>query len=312
MNKKIEEVLRNNHLLIEGNIAYGNIQGYEVNAIYSPFDNVTPIKFFISTYVDENQKRVISEILKKQKIKFFKYEFNEFGLFFGMNGFTVNSLAKGLQSVINIVVGCLEENHALKKEYCPICGVELKEENATKANVDGLKITIDKECFLKLNEEIAQENQNFEEAPNHFGKGLIGALIGAIAGAILSVILYLLGFISAISAVVSVLLGAFLYKKMGGKPNAIMVVIVLIVSLITQLLAIFSLFLIAAFGICVENNIVCGAFEAFSYCMNDKEFSSAFIHDMILSAIFTFIGIACEIGQLSRSIKRTKQIQDEK
>lgn len=312
MNRKIEEVLRENHLIIEGNYAYGFIQGYEVNVLYSQFDNVVPLKFFVSTYVEENQRKNITETLKKQKIKFLKFEFNEFGLFFGLNGFTANSLAKGLQSVINIVVGYLVENQALKKEYCPICGSELNEENTTKANVEGLRITMDKDCFAKINEEIVQENESFEKAPNNIVKGCIGALLGALAGAVLTVILYFVGFISAISAVVSVLLGSFLYKKMGGKPNVIMIIIVSITSIAMQLLAIYGLYVVAAFGICLEKEVLCSAFQAFSICMsNNEEFSDAFAHDMLLSVVFTVIGVACEIGQLSRSIKRTKQIQSD-
>lgn len=309
MNKKIEEVLREKHLTINGNSAYGYINGYEINVIYTPVDNMMPFKMFISTNLDDNQRRKISETLKAQRIKFFKYDFNAFGLFCGINGFTANSLAKTLPSTINIIIRCLEENGASKKTHCPLCGKELDEENSVNANVDGLSITMDNECFSKMNEEIAQDNKEFEEAPNNFVKGLVGALIGAVGGAILAVILYMFGFISAISAVVSVLLGAFLYKKMGGKPNAMMIVTVLLVSLIAQLVATFLVFVVAAFGICVESGLMYGAFEAFKYCMStNNEFSSSFAIDMILTIVFTVIGLVCEIGQLSKSIKRSKPI----
>lgn len=308
MNKKIEEVLREKHLMIDGNSAYGYINDYEVNVVFTPLDNQMSFKLFISTYLNDNQKRKISETLKAKKIKFFKYDFNAFGLFCGMNGFTANSLAKTLSSTINIVMGCLEENGALKKTHCPVCGKELDEENSVKANVEGLSITMDNECFSKINEEIVQDNKEFEEAPNNFAKGFVGALIGAIGGAILSIILYTLGFISAISAVVSVLLGAFLYKKMGGKPNAMMIVTVLLVSLFAQLAATFFVFVVTAFSKCAESGVVYGVFDAFKYCMADEEFSSAFTHDMILTVVFTVIGLVCEIGQLSQSIKRSKQI----
>lgn len=66
--------------MIDGNSAYGYVNDYEVNVVFILFDNQMLFKLFISTYLDDNQKRKMSEALKVKKIKFLKYDFNSFVL----------------------------------------------------------------------------------------------------------------------------------------------------------------------------------------------------------------------------------------
>lgn len=308
MNKKIENVLKNYDIQIDGNNGYGVIKGYEVNVCYIPLNNVAPLQFIVSTYMTLEQKQGIENSLKNLKIKFFKYEFTRYGMILGFNGFTTGSLAKTLPATIDKVFDCLLENGALQNKNCPVCGNELSDEDSTKANIDGINVTIHNECISNINQEIQQANEEYEATPNHFGKGLIGALIGGVVGSIISFILYTLGFISAISAVVSVLLGAFLYRKFGGKPNATMIITVLVSTLVLQLLTIFGIYLVIATGISVEDGFDYVGLSAFQYYMSDNEFSSSFTKDMLFSALFTIIGLVCEVGNLRQSMKRESKI----
>ena len=81
-----------------------------------------------------------------------------------------------------------------------------------------------------------KKDKNFEETPNNYGKGVLGLLLGALIGAVSYVILFMLGFISAISAFLSIMLGSLFYKKFGGKPNKVMVVMAALISVASLLL----------------------------------------------------------------------------
>lgn len=127
-------------------------------------------------------------------------------------------------------------------------------------------------------------------------------------GAACTIALYYIGFVSSLSAIVAVLLGAFLYRKFGGKPNAMMIVIVSVVSLILIGAAFFVSYLIAAGAAAAEVGLHMSALDALLICLDDSEFASAFYSDLIMLFVFTIVGIALVIASLIKQIKRPKNI----
>ena len=176
-------------------------------------------------------------------------------------------------------------------------------------NIDGFIITIDQTCFANINNSIEQDNQEFKQAPNNYLKGFLGVLVGGVAGFALSFVLYLCGFISAISAFVSVALGAFLYKKFGGKQNKMMVVIVAFTTLACMVLSIFGVYIMSAGIASAEVGAGLNAFEAFAVCIKDKEFSGMFYTDLALSVVFSIVGIVWQAITLFKQIKRPTKLQ---
>ena len=139
--------------------------------------------------------------------------------------------------------------------------------------------------------------------------GFLGALVGGVAGFAVAFILYLCGVISAISAFVAVVLGAFLYKKFGGKENKMMILIVSVTSLAFMILAVFSVYLCAAGAAAKEAGLVMNAFEAFKTCMGVEEFSSAFTQDLIMTIVFSILSIVYEVVMLLRKVKRPNKFE---
>lgn len=309
MNKKIEAILNNYDIKMTSNTGYGNIKGYEVNVFYDPLNNIAPLQLAVSSYFNDEQKEKISKDLKNMKIKFFNYEFTKYGILLGLNGFTVGTLVKTLPTTIERIFNCFIENGVLKKENCPICGSEITIENSTKTNLDGAMITMHNECIDRINKEIEKADLDFKETPNNFGRGILGALLGGLIGSIIAFVLYFLGFISAISAVVSVVLGTVFYKKFGGKPNFVMILVVLIITLILQLLTVLGIYVIVTTSLSIEEGLDFVGFKAFNYYINNStEFSSSFIKDMLFSALFTILGLVCEVGYLKKSVMREGKI----
>lgn len=312
MHKKYKEYFERQNATISGDKAYGVINGYEVN-----FLGVTPyaennygnggVTLHISFYAVDESRRAIENEIKILETKFVRYSFDKFGVQFNVTDWTAGKIADKVGEIINKVSELLNNYNALGSEYCPICGMKLPD-NATKRQVNGMLIAIDDDCVNKLNEIINQENREFEAAPNNYLKGFLGALIGGIAGAIIAILLNIVGFYAGISSFVAFFVGVLLYQKLGGKPNKMMLVIVTVTTFVMMIVAVLSIYIVVAGMAAAEAGLEISAFQAFSVCMEDREFSSLFYVDLAMTLLFTVIGCVAEIVKTARQIKRSKNI----
>lgn len=307
MNAKLEQYCNNNRLEVIGNVGYGTYNGYEMNIAYYALDNVTPIHIHISFYANVQDKKTIYQRVVQQKVKYLKVELDEFGLKLGLNGFTLNSILNNLNNTLDLITDIIKEYNGKNLEYCPVCGKEFSEE-AKVYDVRDIKVKLNPECVTNINEAIEEGNKNFEEAPNNYGKGIVGLLLGALIGAISYVILFMLGFISAISAFLSIMLGAFFYKKFGGKPNKIMVILAAVITVISLVLTVFILYVNAAGLLASEFGFTTSGIAAFTDMMTVSEFSAEFTANLLMTVLFTALGAGYEVYNLSKSVKRVKKI----
>lgn len=308
MNKKFTAFFMSYGMTVNGNYAYGTIRGYETNASIHSLDVVAPVRFHISFYATDEQKRTMQASIQNLRLKFFNMLFTPYGLSIGFNDMTTGRLLNRLPAVLDSIFGIIAANGAMTKEYCPVCGKPLDDANTKKCNIDGYTVQIDNGCVENINAVIGAENQDFLNAPNNYLQGFFGALLGGLAGVVLAIGFYAIGFVSAISSVVSVLLGAFLYEKFHGKPNKMMIVIVSLTTLALMAATVPTIYIVAA-GIAARNEgLSYTAIEAFRLCMLQKEFKASLYTDLFLVLLFSVIGIGCEIAALARRIKRKKNI----
>lgn len=307
MNKLIKQFFETKQMTIEKENGYGIINGYETNLIFNQYNSASPVLLHISTFIPVENKQVISDTIKNMNVKFLNFNFTPYGLLVGLNDLTIKKLVNRLDDILNSIYAILNDFGAKPAECCPICG-EVFNENKKICNIDGLKITIDNSCVEKINQEINNANDEFDKLPNNYIKGFIGALGGALVGAIVSVILYYLGFISAISAFVAIILGVKFYQKMGGKPNKVMILITTITTVVVLILATFGIYYFSASSLAIENGFTSTGFKAFKDMMTVSNFKSGFISDMIMTVLFTIIGIIYQVIDLSKSIKRVDKI----
>lgn len=306
MRKNLKEYFEQNGCKIEGNSACGVINGYRVNYSTAPLETNTVL--FFSNYAAENDRQNIVDALKILEDKFTKYSFNVYGVTFLLNDWTGAKLAERIMRTIDTVCNVLTKNNAKGAEYCPICGKQLNDSEAQLRKIDGFYVAIDEECVNSLNERIEQSNQEFESAPNNYLKGFGGALIGGLAGVAVAVILNLIGFISAISSFVAFFVGILLYRKFGGKPNKMMLVIVTSTTFVCMVLSIIGIYVFVAGQAAVEQGANMSAFKAFSVCMQDEEFARYFYADLAMTILFSVLGCVFEIVKTARNIKRATKI----
>lgn len=309
MNKKFTAFFADNYGMEVGkNLAHGKIKGYEVNATVAMLDNVAPLKMHVSLYATDDQKRSIEAAIRNLALKFFRMMFTPYGLALGFNDITFNRLLKRLPDVLEKIFSILEENGALKSDCCPVCGNPLDEANSKKCDIDGFSITIDNDCVKTINAVITEENKDFNNAPNNYFKGFLGAFIGGLAGVAVAVLLYIAGFVSSLSAIISIFLGTVLYKLFKGKPNKMMIVIVSLTTLVLMAATVPAIYITAASIAANEVGISMSAIDAFRICMLDTEFSRMFYCDLGLIMLFSLLGTALQIFVLVRQIKRKKNI----
>lgn len=309
MNKKIVGVAQSLGLEVNGNMAYGHVDGYELNILYVPM-NSFPIVLQFSGHILEDKRDAIATEIKKLALKNCQYQFNDFGLILALTGLTLGSITSKLNDIISKIINTLKENDVQGDSYCPICGKELTDENSKLCSVDCLNVKICLDCLNSINEQIEKNNAEIDKAPNNYFKGTIGAIVGGLCGSLVAVILSMLGFISGISALVAVVLGFLLYQKFGGKANKQMVFIVSATSVLCMVLAVFFIYLVAAKAFAAEMGFTAETSLAlFNKAMSYSEFSSSFIRDLIMSLLFAVLGGVFEIKKMANSVKPTEKIK---
>lgn len=308
MNKKIKSYFEGLGIKVQNNVGYGNLKGFEVNIAYAALDNVAPLKMHVSFYASDETKRLITNDLRNLKLKFFTYATDLYGITLGFNGLTYKTLINKMPEMLDKIFDVFAKNEVKGLGYCPVCGEELPEDSK-KYLIDWSSITIDSNCVGNLNQVIEAENKDFNEAPNNYLKGTFGALLGALVGAIAFFILFYLGYVSAITSLIAILLGTYLYKKLGGKPNVVMVVIVSITSIASMLLTVWGLYVLISQVLVIEYGFTSTGIQAFKDMMTISDFSSEFLYNFGMTVLFTVLGVVFQISQLFKSVKRQGAIK---
>ena len=309
MNKKLKTYFEELGFNIEGNNAHGTLKGFETSANVSMLDTVSPVKFHVNLYLNEEEKVKVVQEIKNLKLKYFNVDADLYGIALGFNDpLTVGKLIKRMPEMIDKIFAVFAKYEAKGVGYCPVCG-ELLKEDSKKYRIEWALITMDKDCVNDINAIIENENNDFAEAPNNYLKGTCGALLGALVGIVAYVVLFYIGYVSALTSLIAILLGSYLYKKLDGKPNAIMVVIVSVISILSMLFAVFGIYYLAAQALALEFGFSSLGLQAFTDMMTVPEFSQEFISNLGMTFFYTILGVIFEISRLSKSVKRQGKIK---
>lgn len=307
MNKKVISLLQQYGLTVTGNTAYGIMQGYETSLRSpSPMEQ-SAYYIHVNFYATDEKKQEIAAELGRTGIKLTATP-SAYGLTICFPAAFAGTLVNNLPVLFDRLIALLKQNELPGADTCPYDGKPLIEAEKKRCSINGFYVTLNNDCVSSINRQIEEENRAFANAPNNYMQGICGALLGGIVGAACTIALYYIGFVSSLSAIIAVLLGAFLYRKFGGKPNVMMIVIVSVVSLILIGAAFFVSYLIAAGTAAAEAGLHMSALDALLICLDDSEFASAFYSDFAMLFVFTIVGIVIVVISLVRQIKRPKNI----
>ena len=309
MNKHIINSLSQYKFTYDGSRGIGKIDGYEVNVI-DPATGLGPI-FLFSTYLTQAQKNDFVMKINAHHFKLVQASSFDFGVSVLISAATSKGYEKKIQEVLPVILEALAELQAPKSNICPQSGETLYEEDSQVVTLDvtKAKIRLSNKAVEVVNSMIQKNNEVFADAPNNYLKGFLGVLIGAIAGALLAVLLSLVGFVTVFASLLSIFLGTFLYRKFGGKPDATMIVMSFLTTIVVLFLAIVLLYSAVAANAVREAGGNLGLFQSLAYCVdNSREFKTSFFLDVFLNVVFVLIGEGVSIALLVRMIRRPKNL----
>ena len=307
MNKKLAAALQQHGMTVTGNSAYGTVQGYEMSLrAPSPMEQ-SAYFLHVSFYASEEKKQEAANEIARFGNKL-RVENSAYGLTITLPQpvFTLNPLIEAIGVLFEKLPALFKQKEIPGADVCPYDGNPMTE-NSRRCVMNGFFVTLNNDCIGSINKAIEEENRLFANAPNNYLQGICGALVGGVVGAALVIALYFMEYVASISAIIAVMLGAFLYRKFGGKPNAVMIVIVSVISLIFILIGYYAAVII---DIISEFSLDFGsAIELLNLNLAENpEFSKLFYTNLALLLVFTALGIGVMIFSLVRQIKRPKNI----
>ncbi len=307
MNKKLAAALQQHGMTVTGNSAYGTVQGYEMSLrAPSPMEQ-SAYFLHVSFYTSEEKKQETANEIARFGNKL-RVENSAYGLTITLPQpvFTLNPLIEAIGVLFEKLPALFKQKEIPGADVCPYDGNPMTE-NSKRCVMNGFFVTLNNDCIGSINKAIEEENRLFANAPNNYLQGICGALVGGVVGAALVIALYFMEYVASISAIIAVMLGAFLYRKFGGKPNAVMIVIVSVISLIFILIGYYAAVII---DIISEFSLDFGsAVELLNLNLAENpEFSKLFYTNLALLLVFTALGIGVMIFSLVRQIKRPKNI----
>ena len=307
MNKKLAAALQQHGMTVTGNSAYGTVQGYEMSLrAPSPMEQ-SAYFLHVSFYASEEKKQETANEIARFGNKL-RVENSAYGLTITLPQpvFTLNPLIEAIGVLFEKLPALFKQKEIPGADVCPYDGNPMTE-NSKRCVMNGFFVTLNNDCISSINKAIEEENRLFANAPNNYLQGICGALVGGVVGAALVIALYFMEYVASISAIIAVMLGAFLYRKFGGKPNAVMIVIVSVISLIFILIGYYAAVII---DIISEFSLDFGsAVELLNLNLAENpEFSKLFYTNLALLLVFTALGIGVMIFSLVRQIKRPKNI----
>ena len=276
----------------EKNVFYGVYKGYELTLAVNQ-------QFFVhlNFFADGN--------IKAQAVRVFHTASNQtmtnvgvsvYGLAATVNGMTTNSIMKKITEKLDATIAYLNVNEAKGVGYCPCCGEEC--DLLKTIRVNDVYVSLDDKCYNEVAKVAAVEEQHYNEQPNNYLKGFLGAILGAGIGAVAWIVLYYIGFLSALTAVLAVFLGNYFYVKFGGKANNVKNIIVAGVSLVVLVLACVGIYYVEVGSVIAANNLNMTPFELI---FSDEELTGYFVYDMAMNVIFTIIGVVAQVASTKRN-----------
>lgn len=281
------------------NTLYGVINGFEVTIVGSQ-----TITLFLNFNASEDIKIEAAKEFKAYngKSNFVNSIADIYGISAIVNGWTGKSAANSLIEKLKYVIDYLINQNAEGISKCLVCGKDFDIEKQT-IRINDRYVTLCDECVNEFTELVEEENKVFDNAPNKYGVGILGAILGALIGCISWVILYFIGFLSAITGILGVFLSDLFYTKFGGKSNKVKLVIIALVNLVLMLLAPVAVYYVVIQGIMIQEGI---SGNPFVYIFEDKDICGPFLRDIVMNVIFTGLGVGIKLLDIYRKNKLNK------
>lgn len=309
MNKKLNTFLTEQNFEIETNGATTYINDFQISisqvgSLYSGMQTIAQVFSHLNDELIPVATSYMKE--KKKEFKIASYEVDNVGICMSI---AHTNYAKLLEVIQNVTI-FLKEHEAKNKDFCPISGEPLDEATKRKLYYNNCIVYLNEESVQILNQEIERAELEYQNAPNNYAKGILGAIVGGAIGAVVWIVVgALLGVISGWIAFLIAFLAGFGYDKMKGKQNNTKIITASIVTLVYVILSMFLIYVIVVMQVMSQEGISGNPVALlFDILEQDPDIRVDFISDLVLGLVFGIIGVVCSIFQMRKSLhhKQTK------
>lgn len=278
---------------------YGLYKGYRIHVKYALMGNPSCL---ITVVTDtKGRDKDIERFLEKNKHDLKISQYGVVGIGLMVSPQVYRGVFRRVEEILDKLVAQLSKLGCPNAVYCPYCGTELAGDTV-EMEESGIPFKAHEACYERAHEAMVRKEEAERAAPDKKAAGIAGALLGALAGAVAFILMYLWWNFAAIAAAISVLLGAWLYGRMGGKNTSFKVVTVSIVSLIVMF---------AVFALCVflqakanmegfDGGVIAKILQDWQ---NDAQYKQSIILNFIFIFVFDLVGTAYILFSFLRARK---------
>lgn len=303
MNRQLTQFAESHNLEIKDNVIFGEYNNYQSAFIFNSINGYAVCKVY-SLLTDE-QINEINEYLTKNKkaLKLIQCQIKRTSITFTMMIMTYKSFVNNVENTMEDLTTFLASIGVKNATYCPACG-DLIDVKHHIHNGD-THVCVDTKCATEINARLEKVEEEYQAAPNNYGKGALGALVGAVIGGVVWIVVGLFGFVSSLVAVLVSYLAGLGYDKMKGKANKVKLVIMSVISMLVIVASMYFLYVIIMQSEMSANGIDGSPFEMLHYLIEtDAEVKSGFIGDIIMSIVYGGLGVFLYTIQMRKKVHK--------
>lgn len=310
MNKHINEFVTNLNLVETSKAHYSGVYNqYQYGFSYTTIGiSSLNITFFANFGSKKNE--IVSWLeCEKKLLKFTSYQIDDYYLSIDFNVMlTIGKTLVNVTQASRMLADKFAELEIPNKNYCPVCGQEL--DNTDKAIFNGYEFNVDLGCRNTIAQKNAQAEMEFNNAPNNYLKGALGASLFALIGVAVWIILgvatqRIFGYI----AILVSFLAGFGYNKFGGKNNFMKIVIPSLITIVLLIVSLFVIYYVILSNTCKEIGYTGSVMELLGFMLEtDEEFKGGIISDVFITVLFAGIGILGSYSYLKKGMHKKNNI----
>lgn len=281
---KLKQIADEKNWTFKNNYAYGEYDGYLFTiAEGKGFKSF----FFPLPAIEEEQKKAVLNQLnnRKKELNLLKFHFDNSVLVLKLGENFKSATAEKIDELIRVVVDLIKLNSVVDKYSCVFCN---NGDAHSKAYVDGICYRVHDECLNSASEKVMEASKKYESEGKHYLTGFVGALLGGLVCTIPWILVQF--FVNIIASALAYLIGfgAFKgYTMFKGKLGPMTRWIVAFCTIFSVVAAQFGIIVIDL----IKNNIPISS-EVFSFLMDQPDFMSSFMKDMVIGLVMAILGIA--------------------
>lgn len=281
MKYKKKEFAEKHGLTCGKHCVWGVYEGYHVHIKYTPVGN--PRCLITVVTAAGGKEKSLEKYLgaQKNKLNISNFGVVKLGLMVCPK-FTGEVFARA-EHILDEICAHLKKAGFAGADVCPYCGAPIKEGGVLATESD-IPFRVHEGCYEAALAGAREKDRLNAEKPDRKALGMLGGFLGALFGAVVFVLTYAWWGFGSLGAAAGILLGHFLYRKLGGKNTLFCAVYCIAAALILS-------FAGHLFGLFMDARAAGGGWSTlFDAPLSGGKAAALFIANIACNLLFTAAG----------------------